>query len=100
MPLGEILQRRDADVAAARARAEQAVRVLQQARADLQRAEDRAIEVQLIDRVKELETTMNAAIAEMRVVRNRLGGGPWGLAAFEAHPDATSCQSPSSRRGR
>jgi hypothetical protein len=43
---------------------------------------------------------MNAAIAEMRVVRNRLGGGPWGLAAFEAHPDATSCQSPSSRRGR
>ena len=76
--LTEILARREADVAAARVQAEQAVKNLQQVRYGLQRIEDEIIERQLVARAEELGETLVKVIDEMRGVRSRLGGGRLG----------------------
>jgi hypothetical protein len=76
--LSEILARREANAAAARTQAEQAVRNLQQARHALQRVEDEITEQLLVEHAEELGSTLSRCIDEMRAVRNRLGGGRLG----------------------
>ena len=92
--LVEILSRREADVAAARFQAEAAVRNLQQARFNIQRAEDQVAEGALVARAEELGTTLTAVIDELRTTRNRLGGGrlPWAPSrALANHVVALDC---------
>lgn len=73
--LDGILAKKDADLVAARATAEQAVRALDAAHFGLSRLEDQAAERALAERMGQLDTLLREAIGQANDVARRLGRG-------------------------